>query len=159
MLHVLWSFKCHGLYLDDGVGEGVRDDVEQVGGVLTSLDVEGVDEEEGEFVQNTCGYLQGQKNQHRQPVKEVVDRSASKCPGSEVTQSWTCTRCRLQRYYSPAALLHSLYSSSHALIYLRNSFRSPACIIATIVLVTDVPMLAPMMIGTADFTSSTEEFK
>lgn len=42
-------------------------------------------------------------------------------------------------------------------VYLRNSFRSPACITATIVLVTDVPMLAPMMIGTADWTSSTEE--
>lgn len=50
---------------------------------------------------------------------------------------------------------HNLYQ--YALIYLRNSFRSPACIIATMVLVTDVPMLAPMMIGTADWTSSTEE--
>lgn len=40
--------------------------------------------------------------------------------------------------------------------HLRNSFLSPACIMATIVLVTEVPMLAPMMIGTADFTSSTE---
>lgn len=39
--------------------------------------------------------------------------------------------------------------------YLPNSFLSPACIIATIVLVTDVPMLAPMTIGTADLTSST----
>lgn len=30
---------------------------------------------------------------------------------------------------------------------------------ATMVLVTDVPMLAPMMMGTADFTSSTAEVK
>lgn len=49
--------------------------------------------------------------------------------------------------------------SLSCLTYLRNSFRSPACIIATIVLVTDVPMLAPMTIGTAVLTSSTEKYK
>lgn len=68
------------LYLDDGVGERVRDDVEQVGGVLARLDVEGVDQDLGEFVQNTCGDFQRQENQHRQPVEEVVDRGAGKCP-------------------------------------------------------------------------------
>lgn len=73
--------------LDDGVGERVRDDVEQVGGVLAGLDVEGIDQEQGEFVQNPRGGLQGQEDQHRQPVEEVVDCSASKCPGSEQTVS------------------------------------------------------------------------
>lgn len=75
------------LYLDDGVSEGVRDDVEQIGGIFATLDVEGSDKEVGEFVQNTCGNLQGQKNQHRQPVEEVVDGSTSKCPKGEVAQS------------------------------------------------------------------------
>lgn len=37
-----------------------------------------------------------------------------------------------------------------------NSRLSAACIMATMVLVTEVPMLEPMMMGTADFTSSTE---
>lgn len=36
-----------------------------------------------------------------------------------------------------------------------NSVLSAACIMATMVLVTDVPMLEPMMMGTADLTSST----
>lgn len=74
------------LYLDDGVSEGVRDDVEQIGGVFATLDVEGFDEEVGEFVQNTCGDLQGQKNQHRQPVEEVVDGSTGECPKGEAAQ-------------------------------------------------------------------------
>lgn len=81
------DLKGHTLYLDDRVGERVRDDVEQVRGVLSGLDIEGFDEEVGEFVQNTGGCLQGQKNQHREPVEEVVDRGSSKRPGSEVTQS------------------------------------------------------------------------
>lgn len=39
--------------------------------------------------------------------------------------------------------------------YLLNSFLSPACIRATIVFVTEVPMFAPMIIGIADLTVST----
>lgn len=38
-----------------------------------------------------------------------------------------------------------------------NSVLSAACIMATMVFVTEVPMLDPMMIGTADLTSSTGE--
>lgn len=37
------------LYLNDGVGERVGDDIEQFGGVIAGLDVEGVDEELGEL--------------------------------------------------------------------------------------------------------------
>lgn len=40
-------------------------------------------------------------------------------------------------------------------LYLLNSFRSPDCIKATMVFVTDVPMLAPMMIGMAVLTVRT----
>lgn len=36
------------------------------------------------------------------------------------------------------------------LLYLSNSSLSPACIRATMVLVTEVPMLEPMMMGMAD---------
>lgn len=39
--------------------------------------------------------------------------------------------------------------------YLRKVLRSPACVMATSVLVTDVPMLVPMIIGTASCTDST----
>lgn len=39
--------------------------------------------------------------------------------------------------------------------YLLNTFRSPACMSATRVLVIEVPMLAPMMIGMAVRTVST----
>lgn len=39
--------------------------------------------------------------------------------------------------------------------YLRKVLRSPACVMATRVLVTEVPMLVPMMIGTASWTVST----
>ena len=73
--------------LDDGVGERVRDDVEQIGGVLAGLDVEGLDHDRGEFVQSPRGGLDGQEDHHRQPVEEVVDCSASKRPGSEQTVS------------------------------------------------------------------------
>lgn len=92
MLHSPWRFQCRRLYLDDGVGERVRDDVEQVGRVLPGLDIEGLDDEVGEFVQNPRGYFQGQKDQHRQPVKEVVDRSASEGPAGEGAHCWTCPR-------------------------------------------------------------------
>lgn len=51
--------------------------------------------------------------------------------------------------------IHHHFLENFVLIYLRNSFRSPACIMATMVLVTEVPMLAPMIIGTAVWTSST----
>ena len=51
--------------------------------------------------------------------------------------------------------IHHQILDKFVLIYLRNSFRSPACIMATKVLVTEVPMLAPMIIGTAVLTSST----
>lgn len=37
----------------------------------------------------------------------------------------------------------------------RKSVLSPACIRATMVLVTEVPMLEPMMMGMAELTSST----
>lgn len=47
---LLLDVYCHRLYLDDGVCERVRDDVEQVGGVVSSLDIEGIDDELGEFV-------------------------------------------------------------------------------------------------------------
>lgn len=39
--------------------------------------------------------------------------------------------------------------------YLRKVLRSPACVMATSVLVTEVPMLVPMMMGTASWTVST----
>lgn len=39
--------------------------------------------------------------------------------------------------------------------HLRNLFLSPACVMATTVFVTDVPMLVPMMMGTAVETCST----
>lgn len=57
--------------------------------------------------------------------------------------------------------LHSFMKSSQKklLAHCRNSSRSPACIKATMVLVTDVPMLEPMMMGMADCTSSTEGVK
>lgn len=39
--------------------------------------------------------------------------------------------------------------------YLRKVLRSPACVMATSVLVTEVPMLVPMMMGTASWTVRT----
>jgi len=69
------------LHLYDGVGEGVGDDVQQVGGVLSALDVEGLDDEVRELVQDAGGHLQRQQDHHRQPVEEVVDRGARKGPG------------------------------------------------------------------------------
>lgn len=41
--------------------------------------------------------------------------------------------------------------------YLRKVLRSPACVMATSVFVTEVPMLVPMMIGTATWTVNTVE--
>lgn len=57
--------------------------------------------------------------------------------------------------------LHSFMKPSQKklLAHCLNSSRSPACIKATMVLVTDVPMLEPMMMGMADYTSSTAEVK
>lgn len=53
-----------------------------------------------------------------------------------------------------------LFSRSRVQVqYLLNSFLSPACISATIVFVTEVPMFAPMMIGIAALTVSTGKQK
>lgn len=73
------------LYLNDGFGERVRDDVEQVRGVLARLDVEGVNQECGELVKDARRYLQRQKDQHRQPVKEVVDGRPGKGPKTRLS--------------------------------------------------------------------------
>ena len=70
-------------YLDDGAGERVGDDVEQVGGVVPPLDVEGVDHELGELVEHAGGHLQRQQHQHRQPVEEVVDRGSRERPAGQ----------------------------------------------------------------------------
>lgn len=43
--------------------------------------------------------------------------------------------------------------------YLRKVRRWPACVMATSVLVTEVPMLVPMMMGTASWTVSTARIK
>lgn len=48
-----------------------------------------------------------------------------------------------------------LATAGSELPYLLNTSRSPACISATRVLVIEVPMLAPMMMGTAARTVST----
>ena len=53
----------------------------------------------------------------------------------------------------PATQIPSASTSSHRL----NSLRSPACMRATMVLVTEVPMLEPMMMGMAERTSSTRD--
>lgn len=68
------------IYLDDGGGQRVCDDAEQFRGILARLDVEGTNQEVCELVKNACSCLQRQKNQHRQPVKEVVDSRPSKRP-------------------------------------------------------------------------------
>lgn len=54
----------------------------------------------------------------------------------------------------PAPLL-SVLCLTTLLTHRWNSFLSAACIMATMVFVTEVPILDPMMTGTADFTSST----
>lgn len=72
--------NCNCVYLDDGAGERICDDVEQVGGILSALDVKGFDHAVSEFVQDPRGNLQREQNQHRQPVEEVMDRRASKRP-------------------------------------------------------------------------------
>lgn len=58
--------------------ERVGKDVEQRGGVLAALDVEGRDDELGEAVQVTAGHLERQQHQYRQPVKEIVHRRTGK---------------------------------------------------------------------------------
>lgn len=68
---------CH---LDDGAGEGVRDDLQQLGRVLSRLDVEGLDQEVGESEEDARRCFQRQKDYHRQPIEEVVDGGASERP-------------------------------------------------------------------------------
>lgn len=75
-----WTVLEQAPYLDDGVGERVGDDVEQLGGVVARLDVERVDEELGELEEDAGGHLQGQQDQHRQPVEEVVNGGTGKRP-------------------------------------------------------------------------------
>jgi len=55
----------------------------------------------------------------------------------------------------PASPTPSAPTGSHRL----NSLRSPACMRATMVLVTEVPMLEPIMMGMAERTSSTGDRK
>lgn len=50
---------------------------------------------------------------------------------------------------------NKLMHSGKAQLYRSNSSLSLACIKATMVLVTDVPIFDPMMMGMADLTSST----
>lgn len=98
---------------------------------------------------------------YRTPVAASKGRRTS--TDSQLKKSWTVAPANALKAQQTTCehVARFLWSflSPVALVYLRNSFLSPACITATMVLVTDVPMLAPMMIGTADWTSSTEEQK
>lgn len=96
------------LYLDDGGGQRVRDHAEQFGGILATLDVEGVNQEFCELVKNACRCLHRQKNQHRQPVEEVVDSRPSKSPGSRSgSLHWLATSCCLIDHSSTVCVFPS----------------------------------------------------
>ena len=53
------------------------------GAFVSALDVEGFDDEVGEFVQDACSHLQREENQHSEPVEEVVHCGTGKRPGRE----------------------------------------------------------------------------
>lgn len=68
------------LYLDDGGGQRLRDDAEQLRGILARFDVEGLNQDVCELEKSARRCLQWQEDQHRQPVEEVVDGRPSKRP-------------------------------------------------------------------------------
>lgn len=71
----------HGvIYLNNWLSEDICDHIQQVWG-LSTLDVEGLDDEPRDFIQVSTGDLQRQQHQHRQPVKEVVHCGPCKSPG------------------------------------------------------------------------------
>ena len=54
---------------------------------MASLNVEGVNDEFGEFVEDACGHLKRKQHKHGEPVEEIVDRSTTKGPvGLHYTQ-------------------------------------------------------------------------
>lgn len=65
--------------LDDGAGEDIGDDLQQVRS-FSAPKGEGPDEETSDRAQVAGGHLQRQQHQHREPVEEVVHGGASKCP-------------------------------------------------------------------------------
>lgn len=66
--------------LDDELGEGLRDDLQQVWGVLPTADVEGGHHQAGDVVQVPAHHLQRQQHQHGQPVEAVMHRGAGESP-------------------------------------------------------------------------------
>lgn len=66
-------------YLYNRLCEDISDHIQQVWG-LSTLNLEGVDDELGDHVQITSGDLQRQQHQHREPVEEVVHCGPCKSP-------------------------------------------------------------------------------
>lgn len=82
------------------------------------------------------------------PAKALGGEGRGKVAGAwtgSLWGSWHLGRPSLHKHGPVAALPP----------HLRKSVLSPACIRATMVLVTEVPMLEPMMMGMAELTSST----
>lgn len=161
-LIILHPMSGAGPHLDNELCEGLCDDLEKVRGITATTDVEGGDHESSDMVQVARGSLKGQQDQNGQPVKAVVHCGPCEGPGqggyvAGQPGAWVC-KCwgsghaglsaphRHHEYKPPP-----YYPPPHR----RKSVLSPACIKATMVLVTEVPMLEPMMMGIAELTSST----
>lgn len=68
------------IYLDDELCERVCDDFQNVWGIFSILERDGIQHEVGQELQVMGGSLQRQEHQHREPVEEVMDSGACKCP-------------------------------------------------------------------------------
>lgn len=129
-------------YLDDEVREWLGEDFEESRGFVSGAELQRGHQRLRETLQEAAGSFHREKHQDGQPVETVVDRGSGKRPGMQ--QGDLCCSSKPLPQQHVVTWTHRSKSSL-----------SPACIRATMVLVTDVPMLEPMMMGTADCTSST----
>lgn len=87
----------------------------------------------------------------------AASRGRSTKTDIQLKQSWTVAPEKALEWTVSGFYfcLHILIQTTNVQLYLSNSSLSATCMSATIVLVTDVPMLEPMIIGMADSTVNT----
>lgn len=66
-------------YPNNQAGERFGDDFQYFDLDIVFLNSSSFDDEWSESVEGLCDHLQGQENEHRQPVEHVVDRGTTEC--------------------------------------------------------------------------------
>lgn len=135
------------LYLDYLFSQWLSEDFQKLWSFLSATEVHGINHSLWQVSQQPTHSFQREKHQDWQPVKTVMDGSSRKCTATQT--KWQFLHKHASKY------VNTTHRDTQS--YLSNSSLSPACIKATTVLVTDVPMLDPIIIGMAACTSSTTQ--